>query len=193
MLHAIAHPDALRLTATLLQSVDTGAPPSSKLFMIFVGVVSISVLFQTFAMIAMAVGAAKARKEFLQIAEDMRAKAMPVLEISRSMLEDTAPKLRVITDNLTEASFLLRDQANRLDHLVKNTVETVSLQVERADEMVSATLDGVSEITTTMQRAVMVPVKQIAGLMNGLKAAVEKLTGNKFPRSVYNRNEDDFV
>jgi len=193
MIHAIAHPDALRLTAVLFQTADTGAPVSSKLFMIFVGVVSVSVLFQTIAMIAMAVGAAKAQKQFLRIAEEMRAKSLPVLEISRSMLEDTAPKLRVITDNITETTFLLRDQAHRLDHLVKNTVETVGIQVERADEMVSATLDGVQEITTTMQRAVMVPVKQIAGLMNGLKAAVEKLTGSKFPRSVYNRNEDDFV
>ena len=191
MLHAISHPDALRLTAAIFQ--DAGAPVSSKLFMIFVGVVSISVLFQTLAMITMAVGAAKARKDFLRIAEDMRSKALPVLEISRSMLEDTAPKLRVITDNVTEASFLLRDQAERLDHVVKSTLETVSVQVERADQMVSATLDGVDEITTTIQRAVMVPVKQIAGLMNGLKAAVEKLTGSKFPRSVYGRDEDDFV
>ena len=189
----IIHAEAIRLTALLFQSADTGAPVGSKLFMIFVGVVSVSVLFQTIAMIAMATGAAKAQKQFLHIAEDLRSKSLPVLEISRSILEDTAPKLRVITDNVTEASFLLRDQAERLDHVVKSTLETVNEQVERADQMVSATLDGVEEITTTIQRAVMVPVKQIAGLMNGLKAAAEKLTGSKFPRSVYNRNEDDFV
>jgi methyl-accepting chemotaxis protein len=185
--------EMLNLTAAIFQSTDISVVTGSRLFMIFVGVVSISVLFQTVALIAMAIGAAKTQKQFLRIAEEMRAKSLPVLEISRSILEETAPKLRVITDNVAEASFLIRDQAQRLDHVVKNTVEMANEQIERADQMVSATLDGIGEITSTVQRTVMVPVKQIAGLMNGLKAAVEKLTGTKLPRSVYGRNEDDFV
>jgi hypothetical protein len=183
----------LNLTALFLQSADLSTGTGSRLFMIFVGVVSISVLFQTIALITMAVGAAKTQKQFLRIAEEMRSKSLPVLEISRAILEDTGPKLRVITDNVTEASFLLRDQAQRLDSVVRNTLETVDAQVERADQMVSATLDGIGEITSTVQRSLMVPAKQIAGLMNGLRAIVEKLAGSKLPRSVYGRNEDDFV
>jgi ABC-type transporter Mla subunit MlaD len=161
--------------------------------MIFVGVVSVSVLFQTIAMIGMAIGAAKTRKQFLNIAEELRSKSLPVLEMSREILQDTAPKLRVISDNVAEASFLLRDQAQRLDHVMKNTLETVDAQVQRADQMVSATLDGIGEITSTVQRSLMVPARQISGLMNGLRAIVEKLAGTKLPRSVYGRNEDDFV
>lgn len=183
----------LNLTALLLQSADMSAGTGSRLFMIFVGVVSVSVLIQAIVLIGMALGAAKTQKEFLRIAEEMRSKTLPVLEISRSILEDTAPKLRVMTDNITEASFLLRDQAQRLDHVMKNTLETVDAQVQRADQMVSATLDGIGEITSTVQRSLMVPAKQVAGLMNGLKAIVEKLSGTKLPRSVYGRNEDDFV
>jgi hypothetical protein len=185
--------EILNLTAVLLQTSDIGAVTGSRLFMIFVGVVSISVLIQTIALIMMAVGASKTQKQFLNIAEELRSKSTPVLELSRSILEDAAPKLRVMTDNVTEASFLLRDQAHRLDLVVKNTLDTVNLQVERADQMVSATLDGIGEITSTVQRTVMVPVKQIAGLVNGLKAAMDKLTNGKLPRAVYNRNEDDFV
>jgi len=185
--------EMLNLTAVIFQSTDISVITGSRLFMIFVGVVSISVLFQTIALITMAVGAAKAQKQFLRIAEEMRAKTLPVLEISRSILEETAPKLRVITDNVTEASFLIREQAQRVDYVMKSTLDMATEQVERADQMVSATLDGIGEITSSLQRTVMVPVKQIAGLMNGLKAAAEKLTGSKFPRSVYGRNEDDFV
>jgi hypothetical protein len=185
--------ETIRLTAAIFQSADSSLPLGSKLFLTLVVVVSISVLFQTITMIGMALGAAKAQKQFLQIANEMRAKSLPVLEISRSILEDAAPKVRVITDNVTEASFLLRDQAHRLDHAVKSTLDTVHVQVERVDQMVAATLDGLGEITTTLQRTVMVPVKQISGLMNGLKAAVEKLTSGKATRAVYNRNEDDFV
>jgi hypothetical protein len=186
--------EVLNLTAILFQSTsDIGALTGSRLFMIFVGVVSVSVLIQTIALVGMALGAAKTQKQFLRIAEELRGKAIPVLDLSRGILEDTAPKLRVMTDNVTEASFLLRDQAQRLDHVVKNTLDTVNVQVERADQMVSATLDGVGEITSSIQRSIMIPVKQISGLMHGLKAAVEKLTGSKFPRSVYGRNEDDFV
>lgn len=187
------HHELLNATALLLQSSDIGAVTGSRLFMIFVGVVSLSVLFQTIIMVSMAVGAAKTQKQLLRIAEELRSKSVPVLDISRAILEDAAPKLRVMTDNVTEASFLLRDQAQRLDRVVKTTLDTVDEQVQRADQMVSATLDGIGEITSTVQRTVMVPVKQISGLMNGLKAAVEKLTNGKLPRAVYNRNEDDFV
>jgi len=189
--NALSHAPVCSLA--LLQSMDIGEATGSRLFMIFVAVVSVSVLIQSVALITMAFGAAKARKEFLAIAEDLRAKSIPVLEMSRSILEETAPRLRVISDNVTEASFLLRDQASRLDHAVKSTLDTVHTNVERVDAMIGATLDGVGEITHTMHRALMVPVKQVAGVMNGLKAAVEKLTGTKLSRAVYNRNEDDFV
>ncbi|MDR3737277.1 MAG: hypothetical protein P4L10_17325 [Acidobacteriaceae bacterium] len=187
------HAEVFRFAGMLLQSSDATMPLGSKLFMIFVGVVSVSVVIQTIVIISFALGAAKAQREFLRIADEMRAKSVPVLEASRSILEDTAPKLRVITDNISEASFLLRDQAVRLDRTVQSTLETVNEQVERADAMVSNTLDGIEEITGTVHRAVMIPVKQIAGLMNGLKAAVENLTGSKLGRALYKRDEDDFV
>jgi len=186
------HAEVFRLTGVLLQSAE-GIPVNSTLFMIFVGVVSIAVVVQTIVIITFAMGAGKAQREFLRIADEMRAKSVPVLEASRSILEETAPKLRVITDNVSEASFLLRDQAQRLDRTVKSTLETVDRQVEHADEMVSSTLEGIGEISQTLHHAVMIPVKQVAGLMNGLKAMVENLRGGKFGRIIYGRDEDDFV
>jgi methyl-accepting chemotaxis protein len=186
------HPEALRIAGMLLQ--DGGAMPlGSTLFMIFVGVVSVSVVIQTIVIITFAMGASKAQREFLRIADEMRAKSVPVLEASRAILEETAPKLRVITDNISEASFLLRDQAQRLDRTVQSTLNTVNEQVSRADAMISNTLDGIEEITSTVHHAVMIPVKQVVGLMNGLKAMVENLTGSKLGRMLYKRDEDDFV
>jgi len=185
---------AMQLTAAMFQDADTAMlPVGSKLFMIFVGVVSVSVLIQTIALVAMAMGASKTQKKFLNIAEEMRSKAVPTLEIARSIMEDTAPRLRVITGNVTEASFLLRAQAERLDKAVASTMETVQEQVDRADMMVSATLDGVEEITSGIQHAVMIPVRQISGIMNGFRAAVDKLTNGKFSEALYRRDEDDFV
>ncbi|HEY0308256.1 MAG TPA: hypothetical protein VGB94_08845 [Acidobacteriaceae bacterium] len=187
------HAEALRLTGILLQSADATMPLGSTLFMIFVGVVSVSVVIQTVVIITFAMGAGKAQREFLRIADEMRAKSVPVLEASRAILEEMAPKLRVITDNVSEASFLLRDQAERLDRTVKSTLETVNRQVEHADAMVSNTLEGIEEITHTVQHAVMIPVKQVAGLMNGLKAMVDNLRGGKLGRVLYGRDEDDFI
>jgi len=168
-------------------------PESSTLFMILVGVVSIAVVIQTIVILTFAMGASRAQKEFLRIADEMRAKSVPVLEASRSILEETAPKLRVITDNVSEASFLLREQAVRLDRTVSMTLATVDEQVQRADAMVTDTLEGVSEITHTIHHAIMIPVKQVSGLMNGLKAMLDNLKGGKLGRAIYGRDEDDFV
>ena len=85
------------------------------MLMIFVGMVAVALAVQAIALIAIAVGAAKARKRALEIAEEIKAKLLPVIDGAHDVLRDTSPKLKVITENLVETSHVVRSKAMEFD------------------------------------------------------------------------------
>jgi hypothetical protein len=178
-----------------LQDPDSISSGNSKLLMVFVGMVAVALVTQALAMIAMAIGAAKARKQALAIAEDMRSKIMPVILSTRTMLEDTAPKLKVITDNFAETSHVVRSKAVEFDATMSDVNERVRAQVARVDEMTTSTLMATSNLATKVEQTIRVPVREVAGLVNGLKAGLDVLIGRArgFGRSNGRPRDSDFI
>src|SRR5579864_8456263 len=91
-----------------LQEGDSLSGQNTKLLMIFVGIVAVSILAQTIIFIVIAVGAVKARKRMVSIAEELHTKAMPVIDNMQAMVRENSPKLKVITENLLETSHIVR-------------------------------------------------------------------------------------
>ena len=50
-------------------------------------------------------------------------------------------------------------------------------QAARVDGMVTSVLNTTAEITETIQKGIKVPVREVSGLMNGLKAGLDVLVG----------------
>jgi uncharacterized protein with ATP-grasp and redox domains len=129
------------------------------------------------ALIVMAVGAAKARKRGLEIAEELRLKVIPVIDGAREMIRDTTPKLKVITENLVETSYIVRSKAQEFDATLSDVNQKTRAQVARVDRMVSSALTGTAEVVMAIQQGIRVPVRQFVGLANGLKAGMDVLVG----------------
>jgi len=162
-----------------LQDLDSISSGNSKLLMIFVGVVAFSMLTQAIVFIVAAVGAAKASKRLLGIAEEVKAKTLPAIEKTESVLHDLHPKVKIITDNLVETSHVVRAKAQELDSTITDVNERARVQTARVDEMVSSVLDTTAGIASTIQKGVSVPVREFHGLMNGLKAGIDVLVGRR--------------
>ena len=160
-----------------MQDADSLSSGNSRLLMIFVGMVAIAMSAQAVALIVMAIGAAKARKRGMEIAEELRLKVMPVIDGAQEMLRDTMPKIKIIVDNLTETSHVVRSKAQEFDATLTDVNCKTRAQVARVDGMVSAALTATEEIATIIQNGVRVPVRQISGLVNGLKAGLDVLVG----------------
>lgn len=152
---------------------------NSRLLMFFVAMVAIAMVAQAVVVIIAALGAAKARKQFLSIAEDIRAKTMPVVEGARGMVQEMQPKLRVITDNMVETSHIVRAKATEFDSTISDVNQRARAQSARVDDMVTSVLDATEGIASTLQKSVSVPVREFHGLMNGLKAGFDVLTGRR--------------
>jgi hypothetical protein len=160
-----------------LQDPDSLSSGNSRLLMIFVAMVAIAMVAQAIALIIMAIGAAKARKRGLEIAEEIRAKVMPIITDSHDFIRETTPKLKVITENFVETSHTVRSKAQEFDVTASDLNMRTRAQVARVDGMVSSVLNTASDVTETVQRGIKVPLREVSGLINGLKAGLDVLVG----------------
>lgn len=161
---------------------------NSRLLMFFVAMVAIAMVAQAAVVIVAALGAAKARKQLLTIAEEVRAKALPVIEGTQNMVQELQPKFRILSDNLVETSHIIRAKATEFDSTLSDVNDRARMQTARMDDMVTSVLDATEGIATTLHKSVAVPVREFHGLMNGLKAGFDVLTGRR--ETPYKLNPD---
>ena len=169
--------DVLQLAGMWIQDVDSLSSGNSRLLMVFVAMVAIAMSAQALALIVMAVGAGKARKRGLEIAEELRLKVMPVIDSAQQLMHDTTPKIKVITENLMETSYIVRAKAQEFDVTLTDANERTRRQVQRIDGMVTHTLTSMGEIAATVQQSIRIPIREVAGIVNGLKAGMDVLVG----------------
>ena len=165
------------LSGMWLQDPNSLSSGNSRLLMFFVGMVAIAMVSQAIALIVMAVGAAKARKRGLEIAEDLRVKVMPIITGTHELIRDNSPKVKVITENFVEASHIIRSKAQEFDVTASDLNSKARAQAARVDGMVTSVLNATAEITDSIQRGIKVPVREVTGMVNGLKAGLDVLVG----------------
>jgi uncharacterized protein YoxC len=160
-----------------LQEAGSLSSGNSRLLMFFVGMVAIAMVVQAVAVIVLAVGTAKASKRALEIADDLRTKMGPILDTTQSVLHDSAPKVKIITENLVETSHVVRSKAAEFDATATELNMKTRAQAARVDGMVTSVLNTTADISESLQKAVKVPVREFTGLVNGFKAGLDVLVG----------------
>src|SRR3954471_8038592 len=101
-----------------LQDPGSLSSGNSRLLMFFVAMVAFAMVAQAIVVIVAAIGAAKTRKQLLSIAEEVRAKTLPVIEGAQGLVQELQPKFRVLTENLVETSHVVRAKAAELDSTI---------------------------------------------------------------------------
>src|SRR6185437_3971723 len=165
------------LSGMWLQDADSISSGNSRLLMIFVGMVAAALIVQAIALVVMAIGAAKARKRVLAIAEEVRAKAMRVLESTQGFIATTAPKMITLAENLVETSNVVRNKAVEFDATLSEVNSKARVQAARADDIVTTVLTGTAEAVNAIQRGINIPIREFNGLVNGLKDGLDVLVG----------------
>jgi hypothetical protein len=154
---------------------DSISSGNTRLLMIFVGMVALCMLAQTIVVIAMAIGAKKAQERVALIAEQLRGRSEPILDAAETLLKDSVPKVKVITENLVETSRIVREQAEKLNSTLSDANTRTKAQVARVDGMVSSALSATGSVAEMIHKGIKTPVVEIAGVVNGLKAGLDVL------------------
>lgn len=149
----------------------------STLLTVFVALVALAMLGQAVALIVMAVGVSKAAKRGMVILEEIRGKAMPLIDQAHGMVRDAAPKVKVITENLAETSHMVRGKAQEFDATASDINAKTKAQVARVNGIVTSVLNSTADVTETVQRGIRIPLREVSGVVNGLKAGLDVLVG----------------
>jgi hypothetical protein len=143
------------------------------IFAIFAVATAVGVLIQTAIMASFFFAFLKLQGKISEILTHLTDHAMPLVASSRVQLEELAPKVQTIGSNLAEISELLKSETHTIKTSVDEVVEKTRAQTARVDEMVSGTLDGISQASATIQHGIEVPLRHIYGIFNGLKAGFQ--------------------
>jgi hypothetical protein len=151
----------------------------SDLVSIFIIVTAIAVVIQAGILVGLFVAVRKTSQRVETLATEVKTKAIPTIETAQSMMVELRPRLTDIVANVDESARMARAQMERLDVTVSDIVDRTRLQVIRADELVTRTMDRVEETSDMVHKTVISPIRQLSGLMTGLGAGLEYFLGRR--------------
>jgi tetrahydromethanopterin S-methyltransferase subunit F len=155
---------------------------------IFIAVTAVAVILQAGLLLGMYLAMRKTSTRLESLAEEVKTKALPAIDSAQALIADIRPKLQIIADNLAETTSTMREQVQRVDATVNDVVDRARLQVIRADDLLTRTLDRVEETSEIVHKTVVSPVRQFSGLIQGLTAGIEFLVGGRGHRNGRSRD-----
>jgi hypothetical protein len=166
---------------------------SQTLLVIFIAIAAISILMQAGFTVAMFLATRKAQKKIMTLVDDVRLHALPAIMSSRELIQDVTPKLKLITENLTSTTATLRAKADKIGGVVDNVADRAQVQASRVDGMVKGTLDQLTHAVHAIEQGVAVPVRQVNGILNGLRAGMDVMMKKTPTNHLDPEGEDLFV
>jgi uncharacterized protein YoxC len=152
------------------------------LAMIFLAIIALALVVQAVGVLISSAFGAKLLHRVNSIADIVETKTGPILDQTNHILKDLAPKVKSVGENAEHITSTVRLKVEELGATVSELNDTVReingrtrAQVVRADNIVSDALQATEEISQTVQHGIKGPVKQIAGVIAGVKAAIETL------------------
>jgi hypothetical protein len=165
---------------------------SQTLLVVFIAIAAVSILMQAGFTVGMFFATRKAQKKIMSLADDVRLHALPAIMSSRELIQDVTPKLKLITENLTATTATLRAKTDKIGGVVDNVTDRAQVQASRVDGMVKGTLDQLTNAVHAIEQGVAVPVRQVNGILNGLRAGMDVMM-KKTPTNHLDPEEDLFV
>jgi ABC-type transporter Mla subunit MlaD len=121
-------------------------------------------------------------------------KAGPILDSAQAMIDDARPKIQDLIARADEIAVSARDQMARLESLVTDATDRARLQIERIDIAVGDTMNRVQETTAAVQSTILKPVREVNGVVSGLRAAISTLArGNRASVDHATQDEEMFI
>ena len=205
---------ALMTLAMWLQ--ESEAVSNHQLLLVLVIVIAVAAAIVVVLLVVLAVAVMKAIKDVTRIAEEVKGKALPLVEeataiskSSRAIIDDAAPKVKAMTESLVRATETIAETTQvaktavvKLESTVSDANMRTQRQVARVDGMVTTALNTTAEIVETVNHGIRVPAHKIAVMATQAKYVVEglldkvKSMSGKLPfgtKKQPNRYETDIV
>jgi ABC-type transporter Mla subunit MlaD len=152
------------------------------LAMIFIGIIAFSLVVAAISTVITGMFAAKLLHRVDSIANIVEQRTGPILDRTNDLLRDLGPKIHTVTTNVEQISYTVRAKVDALGETVSQLNETVQeingrtrIHVAHVDGIVSDAIYATEELSQTVQQGIRGPLKQVAGVVAGLRAGLDTL------------------
>jgi uncharacterized protein YoxC len=152
------------------------------LAMIFLAIIALALVVQAVGVVISGLFAAKLLHRVDSIANIVEQRTGPILDRTNDLLRDLGPKIHTVTTNVEQISYTVRAKVDEIGETVSQLNETVAgindrtrVQVVRVDGLVTDALETTAVVSAAVQEGIKAPVRQIVGIIAGLKAGIETL------------------
>jgi uncharacterized protein YoxC len=131
----------------IFQAQDAINSGNAKLLMVFIGLAAFALLVQAIAVVVVALGAVKAQKVILGHVEEIKAKVLPFVDKSHTLVNDLTPQVKEIT---AKTNLLITDMTPQVKDItakVQALVGELSPQIVGITAKVHTITGHVEEIT----------------------------------------------
>jgi ABC-type transporter Mla subunit MlaD len=133
-----------------------------------VGLAALSMLSQLFVMLGIASGIKKLQAR-VQTTID---RAEPILDTTRRVLDDAAPKISAISADVVQLAKTSREVAAQVKETLADISAKTKAQVDRVDGAIGTTITQVESARDAVKGAVLRPVREVEGIVSGIRTAV---------------------
>jgi len=145
----------------------------------FIVIATIAIVIQMAILLAMFVQMRIAVRQFTRIAIQLQARIDPILLRTNRILEDSEDRIRSIMGDAAELTRLARSQAQKVDRVFTDAVERLRVQVMRADQILTGTLEVIEDAGSTFRSKLWAPFQQASAVLKGVKAGLDFIRGQK--------------
>jgi hypothetical protein len=139
----------------------------------FIVIAAIAIVIQAAILVAMALQMRTAVQNFTRIAIQLQAKVDPILLRTNRILENSEDRIASIMGDASEVTRIARGQAQKLDRVFTDTIDRVRIQILRADQILTGTLEVIEEAGSTVRQKLWGPVHKATAVLRGLQAGLE--------------------
>jgi hypothetical protein len=143
----------------------------------FIVIAAIAIVTQTLILVMMAMQMRTAIERFNRIATDLQSKIDPILVRTSRILEDSEDRIASIMGDAAEITRVARGSAQKIDRVFTEAVERLRIQVIRADQILTGTLEVLEDTGTRFRKSLWEPVQQASAILRGLKVGLDFLRG----------------
>jgi F0F1-type ATP synthase membrane subunit b/b' len=153
----------------------------------FVVIAGLSMLFQMVAIF----GLYRQIKTMQERVMPLLPRAESLLEQARMAVETSHAEIKQISAKTNQILDSTRDQLTRVEEVVSDASARAKMQLEKAELVLDDTMTRVHETVTVLHGGVMKPLREINGLVTGVRAGFGTLfSGSKRP-SIASATQDE--
>ncbi len=160
----------------------------------FVMVTALAVVLQMVILAAMYFQFRQMSERWTRLTSDLQARINPILFRLQTMVEDTQPRITNMVTDVSEVAHLARAQAQKMDRLFTEAVDRLRVQLIRADQILTGTLEAIDETGSKVRRTLWGPVRKASAFVRGVQVGLEVLrSGRRSSESPADQDDGLFI